>query len=193
MKRLLRATLLAGFLTAIPVAYLHAQETTPAKEEPVDENLTWKWINFAILAAGLGYLIVKTLPPYFRSRTIDIQKGIAEAQAQKADAEKRAAQMEARLAALGTEIEKFRAEARAEMEQEGKRITEETERQMKRLEQQVQVEIETAAKNARRELKTYAAKLSLDLAEQRIRTRLDQSTEAGLIDDFVKDLEASRN
>jgi F0F1-type ATP synthase membrane subunit b/b' len=192
MKNLLRATLLAGFLAVVPAAYLHAQETT-AKEEPVDENLTWKWINFAILAAGLGYLIVKTLPPYFRSRTIDIQKGIAEAQALKADAEKRAAQMEARLAALGTEIEKFRTEAHSEMENEGKRIAEETARQMRRLEQQIQVEIETAAKNARRELKIFAAKLSLDLAEQRIRTRLDASTEAGLIEDFVKDLEASRN
>ena len=55
------------------------------------------------------------------------------------------------------------------------------------------MEIETAGKIAQRELKIYAAKLALDLAEQRIRGRLDPATEAGLIDDFVQDLEASRN
>lgn len=197
MKRLIRATLVATFLVTAPVVYLHAQEAasheTTGKEETGDESLTWKWINFAILAAGLGYLMAKTLPAYFRSRTIEIQKGIAEAQALKADAEKRAAQMEARLAALSEEIEKFRVQAQAEMEQEGKRITEETARQMRRLEQQVELEIETAAKTARRELKIFAARLALDLAEQRIRTRLDAPAEAGLIEDFVQDLEASRN
>jgi F0F1-type ATP synthase membrane subunit b/b' len=41
-------------------------------------------------------------------------------------------------------------------------------------------------------LHAYAAKLALDLAEQRIRTRLDASTEAGLVEDFTKDL-GSRN
>jgi F0F1-type ATP synthase membrane subunit b/b' len=44
-------------------------------------------------------------------------------------------------------------------------------------------------------LKTYAAQLALELAEQRIRGRLDPSTEAGLIDRFVGDLkrQGSRN
>ena len=42
---------------------------------------------------------------------------------------------------------------------------------------------------ATRELREYAAKLALDLAEQRIRTRLDAGTEAGLVDDFTKDLQ----
>lgn len=196
MKRLIRAALLATFLTAAPVAYLHAQEAGSkenATQKEESDDLTYKWINFALLAIGVGYLMVKTMPPFFRSRTMGIQKGIVEAQALKADAEKRAAQMEARLATIGEEIEKFRVQAHAEMEQEGRRITEETARQMARLKQQAELEIETAAKLARRELKTFAAKLALDLAEQRIRTRLDAPTEAGLIEDFVQDLGASRN
>lgn len=193
MNRLIRTTLLATFLVTIPPAYLHAQESAGQETKSESDDLTYKWINFAILVAGLGYLLAKTMPPFLRSRTMEIQKGIAESQAIKADAEKRAAQMEARLAALGAEIEKFRKQAHAEMEQEGKRIAAETTRQMERLQQQVELEIETATKTARRELKMYAAKLALDLAEQRIRTRLDAPTEAGLIEDFVQDLEASRN
>lgn len=190
MKRVIRTTLLTAFLATVPVMYLHAQDAASKAE---NDDFGWKWTNFALLAVGLGWLMAKTLPPFFRSRSIDIQKGIAEAQALKADAEKRAAQMEARLATLGTEIEKFRVQAHAEMEQEGKRIAEETERQMRRLEQQMAMELETAAKTARRELKAFAAKLALDLAEQRIRTRLDSPTEAGLVEDFIQDLGASRN
>ncbi len=58
----------------------------------------------------------------FRTRTEEIQQGIVEAQAMKRDAEKRAAEMEAKMAALGAEIEKFRLQARSEMEQESARI-----------------------------------------------------------------------
>ena len=37
-------------------------------------------------------------------------------------------------------------------------------------------------------MKRYAGKLALDMAEQRIRVRLDASAENGLVEDFVKDL-----
>jgi F0F1-type ATP synthase membrane subunit b/b' len=174
------------FLTA--VALCAAEEGGPK-----EESMTLKWVNFAILAAGLGYLCAKTLPGFFKSRTSEIQQGIREAQAIKKEADARASEMEAKLASLGAEIERFRTQSQSEMQQEGKRIEQETARQIARIEQQAQAEIETAGKIARRELQTFAAKLSLDLAEQRVRQRLDGSTDAALVDDFVKDLEASKN
>jgi F-type H+-transporting ATPase subunit b len=163
-----------------------AQEAQP--EQSNEPSALWKWANFAILAVALGYGISKTLPPFFRGRTGEIQKGIAEAQEIKRDAEKRAAQMDARMNALGAEIEKFRAESRAEMVQEGERIQQETARQMERLEQQMEQEIESAGKAARRELKIYAAQLALDLAEQRVRARLDAPTETALVKGFIHEL-----
>ena len=105
-----------------------------------------------------------------------------------ADAEKRAADMEARLARLGADIEAFRVQAKGEMEQEGKRILAETAAQAKKLEAQAAAEIENAGKVARAALKQYAADLSLDLAAQRIQGRLDSNTEAGLVDNFLADL-----
>ena len=39
----------------------------------------WKWANFAILAAGLGYLIGKNVPPLFRKQSDEIQSALAEA------------------------------------------------------------------------------------------------------------------
>lgn len=184
MKRILLAMMLL-FGASITV---YAQETA---EEPIskDEMLIWKWANFIILAAGAAYLMGKHLPAYFKTRSADIQKDITEAQEQKAAAEKRAAEMDARLKSLAADIENFRTQSKIEMEQEGVRIRQETAQQIEKLQKQAEQEIESAGKLASRELREYAAKLALDLAEQRIRTRLDANTEAGLVDDFTRDLQ----
>ena len=181
MKRIssLAILLLSG------AAWLSAQEGGVLPEPAAG----WRWANFVILVAGLGYLLAKILPPLFKSRTEEIQKGIAEARAIKEDADRRAAEVDARTAALGADIERFRIEAKAEMQQEGERIRQETAAQIARMEHQAQQEIEMSGKIARRELKSYAAKLSLDLAEQRVRERLDSKTEQGLVDAFIQDLE----
>jgi F-type H+-transporting ATPase subunit b len=184
MKRVLIAFLLCS-------AAVFAQESA-AKAEPA-EDLTWKWVNFGLLAVGLGYLLGKTLPPFFRSRTDDIQKDIVDAQRTKREAEERAAAIERKVSALGADIEAFRTQSKGEMEQEAARIRQETTRMIEKAQQQAGLEIETAAKSARRELQTYAAKLALDLAEQRIRTRLDAAIEDGLVDDFVSDLKIERS
>jgi len=181
MKRLL----LVGTLLLTATAFLAAQD----KKETNEPAIGWKWANFVILAVGLGYLVSKTLPPIFRSRTAEIQKGIAEAQAIKQDADQRAAAVESKTKALGADIERFRTESKTEMQQEGERIRQETAAQIARLEQKTAQEIEAAGTTARRELKAYAAKLALDLAEQRVRTRLDAGTEQALVDGFIQDLE----
>ena len=182
MKRVVLALMLV-----FSAASMYAQEAE--KEATKDEMIVWKWANFVILAAVAGYFLNKHLPPYFKSRSAEIQKDITEAQAQKQAADQRSAEMDARLSALGAEIEKFRAQSKIEMEQEAVRIREETAQQIEKLQRQAEQEIEHAGNLASRELREYAAKLALDLAEQRIRTRLDASTEAGLVDDFTKDLE----
>jgi len=169
-------------------AALQAQESSGA-----EKDMTLTWVNFAILVLVLGYLVAKTMPQFFRSRTGEIQKGIAEAQQIRQEAEKRAREMEAKMAALGAEIEKFRLQARSEMEQEGARIREETGRQIEKLGRQAELEIETASKVARRELQAYGAALALDLAEQRLKALLNPAAQDALIKDFVSDLEASRN
>jgi F-type H+-transporting ATPase subunit b len=178
--------ILATLLVCAVFAGAQESAETKTANEP---SLVWKWANFAILAVGLGYLIAKNLPPFFRSRTSEIQKGITEAQQIKSDAEKRAREVESKVQRLGAEIEEFRTQARAEMQQEGERIRQETVKQIAHQEQQAQQEIEAAGKAARRQLKDYGAKLALDLAEQRIRARLNADTDAALVDGFIQDLE----
>ncbi len=187
MKRLL-------LVAAFAIVTVYAQEPAEQKAgEPAAQSEgvspIWKWANFAILAVGLGYLMAKHLPGVFSSRTTEIQKGISESQQMKMDAERRSAEMDARLNALGADIEKFRTQSAAEMQQEGDRIGRETAAQIKKQEQQAAVELESVGKTARRQLKEYAAELAMGLAEERLRARIDGATESALVDDFVRDLE----
>ena len=187
MKRLL-------LIPVFAIATLVAQEPAEHKagetaEKSGEVSPIWKWANFAILAVGLGYLMAKNLPGLFSARTKEIQSGISEAQQMKQDAEKRSAEMDARLNSLGADIEKFRTQSAAEMQQEGDRISRETAAQVKKIEQQAAVEIESVGKTARRQLKEYAAELALGLAEERLRSRIDGAAESTLVDDFMRDLE----
>jgi F-type H+-transporting ATPase subunit b len=193
MKRRLRSFLPASLLPALFLlgAFLlgsgvcFAQEKGGESSEPA---AVWKVLNFAILAAGLGYLAAKYLPPFFQTRSSSIQKEITDAQKLKRDSEQRAEAIMKRVSSLAADIEAFRVQSRAEMEREGERIREQAAAHIRKLKEQAQGEIESAGKTARRELRVYAADLALDLAGQRIRARLDVATEAGLVDRFVGDL-----
>ncbi|BDC50229.1 hypothetical protein F183_A25450 [Bryobacterales bacterium F-183] len=153
-----------------------------------DPMILWKWINFGILFIGLGYLAAKNLPPFFASRTAEIQHGIAEAAKLKAEAEAKAADMDKRMAQLGAEIESLRANGRKELAAEGDRIRKETADAIAKVQSQAAAEIESVTKAARQELKIYSAQLAMDLAEQRIRGKV-AGGEAALVDKFIRNLE----
>lgn len=164
------------------------------KKAAADESkwLPWQWANFVILAGGLGYLIGKNAGGFFRARTASIQKDIAESGRLRAEAEAKAHDVEQRLAALGAEIEKLRAEAGAAFSKEGERIGRETDRHLARLRQQMEREIDSMSKAARESLRAWAAQLAVDLAEERIRTRMDDPAQSRLLDNFTRQLATTR-
>ena len=158
------------------------------EEAPMPNEIWWKWANFAILAAGLGYLVGKNAGPFFRARTEEIQKGIAEASKVRAEAEQRAAQIEARVANLSAEVESIRAKSKEEISAEGVRVQAETEAQLAKIQARTESEIASAAKQASLQLKAYSAQLALELAEKQIRQKLDQPTQSDLTGAFISDL-----
>jgi F-type H+-transporting ATPase subunit b len=181
MKRVLLAVSLPFIFTVTAFGAEQEGQAEPSK--------IWLWLNFLILAGVLGWLIKKNVGPYFRSRSEEIRKGVEDAGKQKADAEARAAAIEKRMASLGTDINDLRARATEEIDAEGERVKRETEHAIAKVQSQAEQEIVTAAKAARQELKVYAAELALELAEQKIRTRLTPEADAGLLHEFVADLD----
>jgi F-type H+-transporting ATPase subunit b len=164
-----------------------AQEASPGAEAG-DPLLGWKWANFAILAVVLGYLIRKHAPAFFEQRTQEIQQGISEAAKAKQEAEARVAAIEARLAGLASEIEKLRAGAQAEMAAEGDRIGRETETRLRKIQEQSVQEIALMSRAIREELRKHSALLALDLAQQRVRSRMTPDVQNGLVDGFLHDM-----
>jgi len=191
MRRAVLALALGLTLASFALPQPGENRSSPAAETG-DPWIAWKWINFAILVAGLGYLIGKTAPAYFKSRSDDIQRALAEAMREIKDAEAKAADLELRLAGIQTEVENLRNEARTEMAAEGERIRIETERHLKKIQEQAGQEITLMARGARDDLRKYSAGLALDLAEQRIRSRMTPSTQEALVDGFVHDMHRLR-
>jgi F-type H+-transporting ATPase subunit b len=170
---------------------LHAQpsEQGEAKREAGEVSPIWAWANFAMLAAGLGYLVVKKGGPWFAARSLAIRKGIAEAEEIRAEAEARAADVDRRLAGLEAEIEALRGHARQEQAAEAERIRQQTAADLTRIQEHAAREIDAAGKTARIELKRYAAQLAVDLAEQKIRRQMTPGIQSALVENFVRDLD----
>lgn len=167
---------------------LQAQES-PAKSEAKEVSPVWAWANFAMLAAGLGYLVAKKGGPWFAARSVAIRKGIAEAEEIHAEAEARAADVDRRLAGLGAEIEALRSHARQEQAAEGERIRQQTAADLARIQEHAAREIDAAGKTARLQLKRYSAQLAMDLAEQKIRRQMTPGIQSALVENFVRDVD----
>ena len=152
----------------------------------------WKWANFLMLAGALGYLIVKKGGPFFQARGEQIRRDIVEAEKTRQEADQRTAEVERRLSHLDAEIESLRQSARSEAAAEGARVREATNAHIAKIQAQAEQEIAAAGKTARLELKRYAAQLSIALARQRIRERMDPETEDAMVQSFVSGLERAR-
>lgn len=148
----------------------------------------WKWANFLVLAAGLGYLVVKSAPPFFAARSESILKDLTESEKIRKDAEARAAEVDRRLAGLDAEIATLRAASQKEAQAETERLTQHTAAEIAKIKSHAEQEIAAAGKAARMDLKRYSAGLAIELAEQRIRASMTAATQDSLVRGFVRDL-----
>ncbi len=195
----MKKILLLGMLVFLPLFAQEKESAAEAKEKAKQEQeeklVPWKWANFVILAVFLGFVATKQLGAAFRAKSEDIRKGIADASAMKAESEKKIAEIDRRVNALGVEVEKIRTNSASEMQREGERIRQETAAAIAKLEQQSAFEVEALGKAARRELKDYASELALKQAEDRLRAQMNATSEGALIDNFITDLsrQGSRN
>jgi F-type H+-transporting ATPase subunit b len=153
------------------------------------------FLNFV----GIGFLAIafykKGIPtlipppgPYMRQRNAMIVQAMEEARKASEDANRRLAEIEARLSKLGTEIAAMRAEAEVEAVAEGQRIKAAADEDARKIVESAQQEIAAATKSARRELKEYAANLAVSLAKKQI--RVDAPTDQVLVRYFAQQLSA---
>ncbi len=162
----------------------------PARAEHGSLEL-WKWANFLLLAGLLIWGGRKSATAFFAGRTLEIRRSLVEAQEARANAERRASEVDRRLANLGAEIEALRREAAAEQEAEAGRARREMAAELAKIQLHAEQEIAAAAKQARLELKRYSAQLALQIAERKIAARMNPPVQDALVDSFVRQMDGS--
>lgn len=181
-----RFKLLAVFaLLALPV---FAQESGGEAAKKPEPGLIWVAANFFILVGGLVWLTKKYGAPALAARSKAIKEGLAAGEKAKAEADARAAQVQAKIANLGAEIAAIRTSAKEERDREGERIRRDTQAEIARIQLQADHEIEAAGKQARLEVRRAAAKLAIELAETKVRARMSPDVQGTLLKGFLSDL-----
>jgi F-type H+-transporting ATPase subunit b len=143
-------------------------------------------LNFVVIAVAIFWISKKNLPGLFRNRTASIQKAMEEARKTSENANRRLAEIEARLARLDVEIGGMRAAAEKEAAEEEQRIKAAAAEDARKIVETAEQEIAAAAKSARRELTAYAAELAVSLAKKQI--HVDAATDQALLREFAQQL-----
>jgi len=152
------------------------------------EQATWlgTLVNFTVIAAAILWASKKYLPGMFKNRTASIQQAMAEARKTSEEANRRLADIEARLSNLGKEIEEMRVAAENEAAAEEARTKAAAIEDARRIVESAEQEIAAAARAARRDLTAYAADLAVSLARKQI--HVDAGTDQDLIRSFARQL-----
>ncbi|GEM_PF-1065870 len=188
-------------LLAFTAISLFAQEGHEAQQEGAghesaahesgDPYVTYKWFNFAILAAGLGYLAVKFGGPALRNQQQDILDQLNQASKRAETAAAEAAEVDRKVSGLQAEIEAIRRKAAAEMTAEVARSEKETAQLLAKVEQAGLQEIASASKHAQQQLKAQAAQLAIELAAQKVSAQMNPEIQSALVGRFVDRLKQS--
>jgi F-type H+-transporting ATPase subunit b len=142
--------------------------------------------NSGVLIFVIAYFLFKFVPGFLRRRSETIQKDLSLARAATEDANRRLAEVEARLSRLGSEIEAIRLQAERDSVEDEKRIAAALEAERERIVASAEQEISAAQTAAQRELKKFAADLAVDAAIHRI--QLSGDTDRALVREFGKGL-----
>jgi F-type H+-transporting ATPase subunit b len=170
------------------------QAPNQSEDQPGPEDsavgIVFRWLNFAIVFGGLGYLIAKNAPAFFGARARKIGADIAAAAAAKAEADAQLRAAETRLARLDQDTAAMRGEARREFAGETERLRAASHQELERIQQAADAEIQAARRAARLELRELAARLAAESAAELVPQRITAAQRAALLRNFVEGLPA---
>jgi F-type H+-transporting ATPase subunit b len=134
-----------------------------------DQSATaFQVINFLILAAGVGWVLVKILPKWIRDRNSMIQKELVDARTATEAAGARLGTIEERLAKLDGEIAAMRSQAEQDWGREEQRIRASVEGEKQSILAAAEQEIAAATNHAQKALQQFAAELAIEQAARKL-------------------------
>ena len=188
----LRSLCLAAFAFVLS-AVVPASVAAGGEEGVLDRPMGWvfRWLNFALVFGGAGYLISKNGPAFFRGRAAVIEASITEAARAKTEAERRLAEAEQKCARVEQEVAELRMAAQSEAAAEAERIHAVARDEVQKIKRAFQAEIEATERAARMELKAMAARLAIERAEVILRKQITPQIDAAMFRSFLGNLARS--
>ncbi|HSY51965.1 MAG TPA: hypothetical protein VLC46_24395 [Thermoanaerobaculia bacterium] len=137
-----------------------------------------------VLTWALGGPIKKALV----NRRIQIQTDAEEARARRAKADQLAADIQARLTQIETDVRSIHERAQAEGEKQKRELIAAAEAEAQRILQSARNEVDNRLKRARHELTEYAGQLATQRAEQILRETVTDKDRERLFDESVREV-----
>jgi F-type H+-transporting ATPase subunit b len=170
----------AAVLLAVPfLLSMFAEEGGGARG---GSGMAGKIINFVILAGGLFFLLRKPVKAMLAKRTEGIRAALDEARTARAAAEAQFAEARHRLASLEEEVARLTDIARTVGLADKDRILAQAEKEVERIRTLAVQEVDSRLQAGLRELKAYTAALAAEIAEARLKGRLNDADQSALID-----------
>lgn len=152
--------------------------------------LAWLTVTFLVFVGLLVWFGRPAIKKHLETRADTVEKAIAEARRAREDAEKRAKDAEAKLAALAGEVEKMKAEFTAQGQLESERINVAAADMAKKIARDAEDTIGAETERAKEALRVEASKLALQLAEERIKQLLTDADDGKLKTSLIQGLSA---
>lgn len=184
------------FRVCDPQHFVAAEEAQTAQAEHSGESgehegigqIIGKWFNFAALVAILYLFLKKGLKVQdtFKAGAEEIQRSIESAKLAKEDAERKLEEMDRQLVDMNVEIDKIKADAMREAEEEKERILESARKEAERLVEFAHREIDSEVAQAKKQLRKQVAESAVSQSRKIIERDIKDADHERLIADYIE-------
>jgi F-type H+-transporting ATPase subunit b len=185
----------AGALVVLMILGAVVPETVYAAEAEHAESI-WitlaRFANFVLLAAGLVYFLKSPAAAYLASRGTQIRQDLVTAAQMREGASAQLADITQKMQSLPAELEALKRQGADDVRAEQARITQAASAERERLLEQMRREIDMRMRVARRDLTEHAARLAVNVAEERIKRVITPADQLRLIDRYAAQLKEAR-
>jgi F-type H+-transporting ATPase subunit b len=142
-------------------------------------------VNFAIITAVVVYFTKKPVRDFFKNRSAEIAKAMQESKETRERAVAALSEMERKIKELEVETSRLIADAQARGEKDKRALVEEGKKAAQDIKAQAKQGINLEVMKAKAALATEAAILSLDLAEGKIKDKIDRQDQDRIVKEYI--------
>jgi F-type H+-transporting ATPase subunit b len=193
----MRSFLTVAFGTFLTVGLLAAPvfAAEGAEPDPLDSPaaLIFRWVNFALVFGGIGYLLAKHGGAFFSASAKAIAASIHEATAAKAEADRVLSEVDAKITRLDQEIADMRGAARRNWEIESERLRVSGLAEIEKINQAARAERLASERVAQQQLRELAASMAVERAAALIIARMNDDVRGRIFHSFLGGLGRGAN